>query len=173
MRELVEALGGRVQVESRPGVWTRMIVMLPEERRAPGPGDTGLGLPPAVSVRSDGRGELEVLIVDDNAALRSVLKRYLERRGHVVTEACDGEEGLVLVKAREFDRLIVDIQMPRRDGSEFYKELEQVAPHMTERTIFITGGTFGGSHEEFIKGTGRPSISKPFDLIALAKTVEA
>ncbi len=173
VRGLVEGLGGRVQVESRPGVWTRMILMLPQERRVSDQRDTGLGLPPAVSVRSDGWGELQVLVVDDNAALRSVLRRYLERRGHAVTEACDGEEGLLLVKAREFDRLIVDIQMPRRSGSEFYKELEQVAPQMTERTIFMTGGTFGGDHEDFIKETGRPSINKPFDLIEMAKTVEA
>lgn len=173
VRGLVESLGGRVQVESRPGVWTRMIIMLPEERRAPDPRDAGLGLPPSVSVRSDERGELQVLVVDDNAALRSVLKRYLERRGHTVTEACDAEEGLSLVKAREFDRLIVDIQMPRRDGSEFYRDLEEVAPRMTERTIFMTGGYFGSDHEEFIKDTGRPMINKPFDLIEMTKTVES
>ena len=90
-----------------------------------------------------------------------------------MTEACDGEEGLLLVKAREFDRLIVDIQMPRRNGSEFYKELEQVAPQMTERTIFMTGGAFASDHEDFIRETGRPFINKPFDLIEMAKTVES
>ncbi len=90
-----------------------------------------------------------------------------------MTEACDGEEGLLLVKAREFDRLIVDMRMPRSDGSEFYKELEQVAPQMTDRTIFMTGGYLGSGDEEFIKETGRPSINKPFDLIEMAKTVES
>lgn len=174
VRELVEALGGRVQVESRPGVWTRLIVMLPQERRAPDPRKSReLSLPPAVSVRFSGRGELQVLVVDDNAALRSVLKRYLERRGHVVTEACDGEEGLLLVKTREFDRLMVDMQMPRRDGSEFYKELERLAPRMKERTIFMTGGYLGTAHADFIRETGRPFISKPFDLFEMAKTVES
>lgn len=173
VRELVEALGGRVHVESRPRVWTRLVVMLPQERRALGHKDTELGFPPAVSVRSNAQGELEVLVVDDNPALRSVLKRYLERRGHAVTEACDGEEGLLLVKAREFDRLMVDMEMPRRGGSEFYKELEQMAPEMTERTIFMTGAYRGSGHEEFIKETGRPSITKPFDLTEMAKTVES
>ena len=173
VRELVEALGGRVQVESRPRIWTRLVVMLPQERRAPDHEDKGLRLPPAVSVRSNAQGELEILVVDDNAALRSVLKRYLERRGHAVTEASDGEEGLLLVKARDFDRLIVDMQMPRRDGPGFYRGLEEVAPQMTERTIFITGGSLGTSYADFIKETGRPSINKPFDLIEMAKTVES
>jgi len=55
---------------------------------------------------------------------------------------------------------------------EFYEDLSSVAPAMRDRTIFMTGGFLDSSTEDFIEGTGRPSIKKPFDLVEMARTVE-
>lgn len=169
VRGIVGALGGRLNVESRPRVWTRHTIMLPVERRH---GHAGSGAAPEVAVRSDGSGGLEVLVVDDNAALRSVLRRFLERRGHTVTEAEDGDAALRLVGTREFDRVIVDVQMPGKDGPEFFSCLEGVAPMLQQRTIFMTGGFLEEGTERFIHDSGRPAIRKPFDLSQMARTVE-
>ncbi len=128
-------------------------------------------MPSAIRVQRAESG-LSVLVVDDNAALRSVLRRYLERRGHDVTEAVDAEQGLRIVGDQAFDRIIVDIRMPGKDGPEFYEDLDGVAPAMRERTIFMTGGFVESGTEDFIEGTGRPSIKKPFDLAEMARTVE-
>lgn len=169
VRAIVERHGGRLLVEQRPSVWNRYTLMLPMERRS--------GLPqrsPLPSSRPGGSDlhALQVLVVDDNAALRSVLRRFLERRGHVVTEACDGEEALEIVAARSFDRAIVDIHMPRKNGPEFYTSLAAVAPHMQARTLFTTGGNLDAAEERFLESAGRPSIPKPFDLKALASSLE-
>lgn len=169
VRRSVEAMGGRMQLESRPHLWNRCTIMLPRpavpaRRDALPRGDA--------KVRRDGE-QLEVLVVDDNAALRSVLKRFLERRGHVVTEAVDGEHALGIVAAQGFDRLIVDIQMPGKSGPEFFDSLGSVAPEMRPRTFFMTGGILEQGTEEFIDASGRPAISKPFDLAQLARTLEA
>ena len=171
VREMVEGMGGHLLVESRPGVWTRVTLMLREERRHRDR-PRAEGMPAAVSVQRAESG-LSVLVVDDNAALRSVLKRYLERRGHEVTEAVDAEQGLLIVEEQTFDRIIVDIRMPGKDGPEFYEDLHVVAPAMRERTIFMTGGFLESGTEDFIEETGRPSIKKPFDLAEMARTVEA
>lgn len=166
VREWAERYGGRFQVERRPRVWNRYTLMLPLERRAevPASGET--------RVRRNADGSLEVLVVDDNAALRSVLRRFLERRGHSVTEAVDGDDALGIVSGRSFDRVIVDIQMPGKSGPEFYSCLERVAPQMQDRTLFMTGGIMEDAVEQFLEQSGRPAITKPFDLTELARTVE-
>ena len=72
----------------------------------------------------------------------------------------------------DLDGIIVDIRMPGKNGPEFYEDLLGVAPAMRDGTIFMTGGFLESSTEDFIEGTGRPSITKPFDLVAMARTVE-
>ena len=74
----------------------------------------------------------------------------------------------------------VELRSERRDQwllevsqvPEFYEDLSSVAPAMRDRTIFMTGGFLESSTEDFIEGTGRPSIKKPFDLVEMARTVE-
>lgn len=172
VRSIAARAGGKLIVESRPRVWTRNTLMLREERRRR---PRTLEGEMAGPVRSMGTtaGGLSVLVVDDNAALRSVLRRYLERRGHTVAEAVDGEDGLRVLKDREFDRVVVDIHMPRKDGPGFYEGLTGVAPIMRERTIFMTGGLLEEHTERFVWDSGRPWIRKPFDLAEMAKTVES
>jgi two-component system sensor histidine kinase RpfC len=124
-------------------------------------------------VRRDTKGGLSVLVVDDNPALRSVLRRYLERRGHRVTEATDGDDALRVVGHGDpFDRLIVDIQMPGRSGPELYGSLANVAPELCARTLFMTGDLLEANTERFLAESGRPAIAKPFDLADLARKLE-
>ena len=162
--------GGRFQVERRTGVWNRYALMIPVERRAQSRAGRSSGS--ETTVRRDEKGQLEVLVVDDNAALRSVLRRFLERRGHVVTEAVDGDDALGKVSGHVFDKVIVDIRMPGKSGPEFYDCLARVAPDLRERTLFMTGGILEEDVERFIEATGRPAITKPFDLVELARTLE-
>ncbi len=169
VRAFLERIGAKLLLESRPGLWTRSTVLLravpartlPEERPRGGTPDAG------------GPTVLSVLVVDDNPALRSVLRRYLERRGHEVTEASDGNEGLTAVAQKDFDRLIVDVHMPGKGGPEFYEGLGVSAPQLRPRTIFMTGGYVESAIERFIVESGRPALSKPFDLEELARAVEA
>lgn len=165
--------GGRFQVERRAGVWNRYALMIPVERRSrPRAAAKPTVGAPEVTVRRTKDAGLEVLVVDDNAALRSVLRRFLERRGHSVTEAVDGDDALGKVSGQAFDKVIVDIRMPGKSGPEFYDSLAQVAPQMRDRTFFMTGGILEEDIERFIELTGRPAIAKPFDLAELARTLE-
>jgi CheY-like chemotaxis protein len=169
IRAMIQHHGGRLQVERRPRVWNRYTVMLPAERRLLKPVQA---VAPEAAVRRGENGTLEVLVVDDNGALRSVLRRFLERRGHRVTEATDGDQALGMVSGRAFDRVIVDIHMPGKSGPEFYDSLAEVAPALRGRTFFMTGGFLEEDTERFIEASGRPAIKKPFDLTELARTVE-
>ena len=69
-----------------------------------------------------------ILIIEDDVMLQSVLKKQFENHGHLVATAGDGEEGLALMLTTNFDAIILDIVMPKKDGIEVLKEYRQKAP---------------------------------------------
>jgi len=79
-----------------------------------------------------------VLIVDDEAGIRSYLRGVLERQGYEVQEAKDGHEALLLFAEFPADVVVLDIFMPRKEGLETIRELRKVAPRV--KIIVITGG---------------------------------
>jgi two-component system, chemotaxis family, chemotaxis protein CheY len=78
-----------------------------------------------------------ILVVDDDQAVRLLLRAMLERRGHAVVEATNGNEGLQYYRAAPTDLVITDIQMPVMDGLQMIKELRDDFP--TARVIAISG----------------------------------
>ncbi len=68
----------------------------------------------------------KILIVDDEAKIREVVKQYCEFEGYETTEACDGMEAVEIVKKEDFDLIIMDIMMPRLDGFSACKEIKKV-----------------------------------------------
>jgi CheY-like chemotaxis protein len=173
-RELIRGGGARLHVEVRPRLWTRYSIVFPAARVVRrSTGTAARDLPPAVKVHRAPNGTLEVLVVDDNEMVRTVLRKYLERKGHEVTEAVDGGVALEILRERGFDHVMVDIDMPGTTGIEFFRQLDSVAPEMRERTVFMTGGFQEGAAEDFIQGTGRPHIQKPFDLKEIADILQA
>lgn len=68
-----------------------------------------------------------ILICDDEAGLRAVLRRYAVFEGHEVTEAGDGMEAVELCRKRNFDLIIMDIMMPEIDGFSAVKEIRKIS----------------------------------------------
>ena len=62
---------------------------------------------------------MNVLIIDDERAIRRALKEILEFEGCSIEEAEDGKQGLKLTQDKEFDLIFCDIKMPAMDGLEF------------------------------------------------------
>ena len=58
----------------------------------------------------------KILICDDEAGLRAVIRRYAEHEGHEVSEAGDGSEAVALCRQKAFDIIIMDVMMPKMDG---------------------------------------------------------
>lgn len=67
-----------------------------------------------------------MLICDDEAGLRAVLRRYAVFEGHEVTEAGDGMEAVELCRKKNFDIIIMDIMMPEIDGFSAVKEIRKI-----------------------------------------------
>mgnify|MGYP003392532092 CR=1 FL=1 len=79
-----------------------------------------------------------ILIIDDNADVRLLLRTALEDVGHAVTEADDGEEGVRMFRAEPSDLVITDILMPNKEGLETIKDLRIITKELM--IVAISGG---------------------------------
>ena len=68
-----------------------------------------------------------LLVVDDEARIRSIIKKYAEFEGHSVTEAADGMEAVHMCRTAEFDIVIMDIMMPELDGFSACREIRKIS----------------------------------------------
>src|SRR5579871_2559511 len=73
----------------------------------------------------DAREEAHLLVVDDDARLRDLLRRYLVESGFRVTVAADAAEARLRLESLAFDLLIIDVMMPGEDGFQLTESLRQ------------------------------------------------
>ena len=69
---------------------------------------------------------MKILVVDDEALIRDVVREYLQLDGFSVVEASDGDEALDKFQQEQFDLVIMDIMMPKKDGFQTLKEMKQI-----------------------------------------------
>ncbi|GAO43936.1 sigma-54-dependent transcriptional regulator [Flavihumibacter petaseus] len=110
-----------------------------------------------------------ILIIDDERAIRKTLGEILSYEGYKIEEASDGEEGLKKFRERTFDVVLCDIKMPKLDGLEFLDKAREANPDVP--IIMISGhGTIETAVEAVKKGAF-DYISKPPDLNRLLITL--
>jgi len=104
---------------------------------------------------------LHVLVVDDHPGILSALTRLLQRDGHIVETATDGQAALTLLQEGGYDLLLCDLRIPALDGQTLYGLLQQQNPTLCQRLIFLTGDTLGVDSQAFLAQCGLPWIAKP------------
>jgi DNA-binding NtrC family response regulator len=110
-----------------------------------------------------------ILIIDDEKAIRKTLSEILSYEGYKIDEAGDGEEGLKKFKDKSYDVVLCDIKMPKLDGIEFLDKAREANPDVP--VIMISGhGTIETAVEAVKKGA-YDYISKPPDLNRLLITI--
>ncbi len=110
-----------------------------------------------------------ILIIDDEKAIRKTLSEILSYEGYKIDEAGDGEEGLKKFKEKTYDVVLCDIKMPKLDGIEFLDKAGESNPDVP--VIMISGhGTIETAVEAVKKGA-YDYISKPPDLNRLLITI--
>ncbi|RYG04882.1 MAG: sigma-54-dependent Fis family transcriptional regulator, partial [Chitinophagaceae bacterium] len=110
-----------------------------------------------------------ILIIDDEKAIRKTLTEILSYEGYKIEEAGDGEEGLKKFREKSYDVVLCDIKMPKLDGIEFLDKAREANPDVP--VIMISGhGTIETAVEAVKKGA-YDYISKPPDLNRLLITI--
>lgn len=110
-----------------------------------------------------------ILIIDDERAIRNVLKDILGNEGYQVEEAADGEDGFKKLKAGRFDAVLCDIKMPKLDGIEFLQKAKEEVPDVP--VIMISGHGNIETAVDAVKKGAYDYISKPPDLNRLLITI--
>ena len=105
-----------------------------------------------------------ILLVDDDAAVRRVVRLTFERAGHTVVEAESAFQALDLLKSELPDAVVSDVYMPGMDGLVFYQHLVQRAPSLRSRVVFLTGANRDPDVHRPIEKLGVPLLGKHDDL---------
>ena len=156
---------GFVVLESEEGVGTTVRLFLP---RHDAPPSAEASAPPSAMARAPAGAR--VLVVEDEATLRDLLREALEDLGCVVSTAADGPAGLeIVMSGAALDLLVTDVGLPGLDGRRLAEAARGVRPDLP--VLFITGYA-GGALDDLSDGADLPAgmqvIGKPFTLAALA-----
>jgi signal transduction histidine kinase len=130
VKKLTELHGGRVEARTGgPGLGSTFVIRLP---RVLLPGSVARRASPRVAAHR------RVLVIEDNADARDMLKTWLELEGHHVLEAANGAEGVKILLSERPDVAFVDIGLPIMDGYEVARTIRRQADHAT-RLVALTG----------------------------------
>jgi CheY-like chemotaxis protein len=163
---IVRQFGGAIELSSTPGRGSVFRVLLPAAE-----GGAAKEVAPREADAWTGSGE--VLVVDDDPAVRRAVGRLLGRLGFLVLEAASGAEGIALY-GRHLGRIravILDLTMPGLDGVETLRELRRMDP---AACVVVASGH--GEDEVAARFRGAPAdgfVQKPFTLGTLRARLEA
>ena len=124
-------------------------------------------------IKKENQKMARILIIDDEATIRDLLIKMLEREGYETMNASDGKEGIRLYRENPADLVITDLIMPEKEGIETIMELRQ--DYQDVKVIAMSGGgkIDPGTYLQIAKTLGAiETLAKPFDLKKVLKTVQ-
>lgn len=107
---------------------------------------------------------LQILVVEDTRAIRFVLRRMLEKMGHVVTEAANGDEGIQIALEIYPDLIFSDISMPVMNGHEFARAIRSNPSFAEVKLVAVTGFGQAADRQNAIAAGFDEHIVKPIDI---------
>jgi two-component system cell cycle response regulator DivK len=115
---------------------------------------------------------IKVLVAEDNAVNRELLRELLEARGYDVTEVCDGQEALYVLEQARPDILLLDIGMPVLDGFGVIRKIRESPRLATLPVLAVTAYAMQGDQEKIMKSGFNGYLSKPVNARSLAQELE-
>ena len=114
---------------------------------------------------------MKILVCDDEALIRNVIKEYSLNEGYTVYEAENGEEAINILLEKDVDVVILDIMMPKKDGFTLAQEIRSINPDIP--VIFLTAKTMKEDILEGFKIGADDYLTKPFSMEELLLRIEA
>jgi signal transduction histidine kinase/DNA-binding response OmpR family regulator len=112
-----------------------------------------------------------VLIVDDEQAIRDILKQFISGRGYRVTTAASAKDALSLISGEHFDVALIDLKLPDRAGLDLLEPLAQANPDA--KCVIMTAFASLESTIEALRLNAFDYITKPFDLLKIGEVVDS
>jgi CheY-like chemotaxis protein len=114
-----------------------------------------------------------ILVADDNAFSRELMRELLEASGHVILEAVNGRNALEQIRQRAPDLVFLDLQMPLQDGFSVIQELRNESRFQKLPVVALTASAMIGDREPAIAAGFDSYIAKPIDLCEVEAQVQA
>lgn len=113
-----------------------------------------------------------VLLVDDDPALRTMLREYLETHGHSVETAADGYEAVTKIDQAGYDAVVTDYNMPELDGLAVLQHIQQHQPSLP--VVMMTGESGSQVAVQALVALGALAcLFKPFDFQELEQLLKS
>jgi two-component system, chemotaxis family, chemotaxis protein CheY len=113
-----------------------------------------------------------ILAVDDSASIRQMVTFTLKSAGYEVTEAVDGQDGLDKAKAKSFNLVLSDQNMPRMDGLTLIKSLRALPQYKTVPILMLTTESSDAMKQQGRAAGATGWLVKPFDPQKLVEVVK-
>ena len=167
VKSIVDAMGGSIELTSRKGNGTTVIVRLKLEERG-GMSDTGKE---ELSGEEDLDGR-HVLVCEDNDLNLEIIRQILEMQGMQVTTAENGKEGVEIFSRSQpgyYDAILMDIRMPHVDGLEATRRIRALARTDAGKIpiIALTADAFSEDVESVLAAGMNEHLAKPVDMAYL------
>ena len=114
----------------------------------------------------------KVLVADDKATGRELVRTVLEKSGYDVVEACDGVEAVRFAREHQPDLIILDLHMPGLDGFGVIEELRRDPQFSATPIVALTASAMQGDREHAMSVGFTGYVTKPIRLTALREEVE-
>jgi len=114
----------------------------------------------------------KILIAEDNAVNRELLRELLEVRGHTVVEACDGQEALRMIEQTRPDLLLLDIGMPLMDGMGVIRNVRESSRFASLPVVAVTAYAMQGDREKILSSKFDGYLSKPVNARSLGEELD-
>jgi len=173
-RQLAALMDGEVRVSSQEGVGSRFQLVVRLERIGEEATAASHDAAPAAPVH-DGR-TLRVLAAEDNNINRLVLRTLLEQAGIDPLIVCDGSEAVTAWREREWDLILMDVQMPVLDGPSATRAIraaERATGRQRTPIVAITANAMAHQRDEYMTAGMDGIISKPIQISELFDVVQA
>jgi PAS domain S-box-containing protein len=161
----IKQSGGHIEVDSELNHGTIVKLYLPRA-------DEGMPVATVLPEQFTALGGTEtILVVEDEATVRNLLRRILQSRGYTILEALNGQEAIEVAQQHvgRIDLLITDLVMPRMSGRELAKRLTQIRPEM--RTLLMSGYSDKVALDQGMLHASAAFMQKPFSPTDLLRKV--
>lgn len=162
---IIDRYHGKIEVESKLGKGTTFTIFIPISQNLPSKSPAEKEVEPVTEIQR----KLNILLIDDEEVICSVLKKFLEAKGHQVTASLKAAEGLGYFKKNKFDVVLSDITMPGMDGIELIRKIKE--QDRSAKIIVITGHV-QNTKEKAARDAGADEfLIKPFRNELLHQTI--
>jgi excisionase family DNA binding protein len=119
------------------------------------------------------QGGPPVLLVDDDAGMRELVRVQLEREGYTVQEAASAAEGLAAIESRKPDLILLDVMMPHVDGWEMLRQIQERYGVGSIPVLMFSGQVDDEGQRQAASSGARGFVGKGFDLDELVDQAKA